>query len=176
MFCPLLLAGSSRSGAKKSVKKLSAVVWPEMSLSGRGKAGATHFLFLYLQQGGRRAAIVSCVRRFFMLMNRLIGSRTGLSYGMSWPRYWGEHQTRDLENSIRVLLMTLLAPIILVLRGGMVRWHRLGGSFDIFTGTFLCSQASDLLWKFAFSIKSSSWRVIMMEPPLPAMQKWNQNI
>ena len=83
----------------------------------RGKA-ATHFLFLYLQQRGRPAPIVSCVRRFFMPMNRLIGSRTGLSYGMSWPRYWGEHQTRDLENSMRVLLMTLLAPIILLLRGG----------------------------------------------------------
>ena len=92
----------------------------------RGKA-ATHFLFLYLQQRGRPAPIVSCVRRFFMPMNRLIGSRTGFSYGPSWPSYWGEHQIRDFENSMRVLLMTLLTsisfprPVV----------TQSGGSFDI---------------------------------------------
>ena len=78
-----------------------------MALSRQGEA--THFLFLYLQQRGQ----LHCVRRFFMLMNRLIGSRTGFSYGPSWLSYWGEHHIRDFENSMRVLLMTLLMPISL---------------------------------------------------------------
>ena len=89
---------------------------------------------------------------------------TELLRGTSYSRLWKFNESPSYDTSY----LNKFPPA-----GGDTEWRQLWHSHP-----HSCSagRAVTCEVKFAFSIKSSEGRVIMMEPLLPAIEKWNWNI